>query len=566
MKLVRLKINDDFRGIKKGFEISFFNINSNKAPFEFNPYCLVGRNGSGKSNILEALANIFYHIECVYLNYKPRGFEKSLKSNLGFDAVQSSPNAFEIEYLIPVSWSLSEEETNETETSWNDLNYAHIKIVKKQKERPEIEIINYKNFANQPKTPDRIMAKQVLPELVIGYSSGENEVLSLPFFKMRFIHFDEYSDILTRRYDYKKPEGRMMYIDSQYSQTILLSNFLMQDKKYLKPFTDNIEGLGILGIEQFRVIIQKTVIQRYKPEVIETFSNEDKTDKSKLSVELTTLIKPSIEKLKKCCTIYFEDVHNLILDFWVDEELKKAFKREFISPLDLFRTFQILHTLNLYDVSQQSKNDIYNSDSLYVNETVPILPSHKRVFRIKDFTVFKEGTKKTLLTKSLSDGEHQFLHTMGICLLLRDSNALFLLDEPETHFNPDWRSKFISTLKSCFKEDKSILKDILITTHSPFIISDCKKENVKWIVKEKKDAPERVTLNTFGTSITKLMHEFFGKGRQIADLSWNEMLVELKSDDINALNDALSKFGESHEKNMILQKLNKLILDKDLES
>jgi len=565
MKLLRLKLTEDFRGLRNNFEISFFDLSSNKDPFEFNPYCLVGRNGSGKSNVLEALANIFYHIECINLNFKPRGFERTQKNNKGFDATMSSPNSFELEYLIPVSWDLVDRTWDESTNSWDSLNYAHIKIVKNKSERPLISIVNHSDFTNQPKIPDRIIIKQILPEFIIGYSSGENEVLSLPFFKMRFIHFDEYADILTRRYDYKRPEGRLMYIDSQFSQTILLSNFLMQDKKHLKPFTDKKNGLGILGIERFRILIQKNVVQKYKPEVIETFTVEEKSDKANFNVELTTLIRPALDKLISCCTAYNEDDSNLILDFWVDDALRASFKKSFTSSLDLFRTFQILHTLNLYDVSYQSKNDLYNSASLYVNETVPTLPSHKRIFRIKDFTVHKKESKKTLLTKSLSDGEHQYLHTMGICLLLRESNSLFLLDEPETHFNPDWRSKFISILKSCLKEDKNVLRDILITTHSPFLISDCKKENVKWLSTENKSGPNEVTINTFGTSITKLMNEFFGKGRQIADLSWHKMLEELKSDDITSLNDALSKFGESHEKNMILQKLNKLILERGVE-
>jgi restriction system-associated AAA family ATPase len=565
MKLIKLKISEDFRGIKSGFKINFFDSNSNSDPAEFSPYCFVGRNGSGKSNILEALANIFYHIECIYLNYKPRSFEKTQKSLKGFDPFACSPNAFDLEYLIPVNWNKDKNVFNDESLKWEDRNYAHIKITKTANDRPLIEIVNYDWYRDIAKTPDRILTKQILPEIVIGYSSGENEVLSLPFFKMRFINFDEYSDILTKQLDYQRPEGRLIYVDSQYSQAILLANFLMQEKKFLKPFADEITGIGITGIEQVRIILQKHVYQKYKNVVIETFNIEDQTDKSKINVELTSLIRPAIDRLIKCCTIHHEDDENLTLDFWVDEDLKTAFKNEFLSPLDLFRTFQILHTLNLYEVRHQTKSDIYNSNSLYVNETVPILPSNKRVFRIKDFTVYKKGASKTLLTKSLSDGEHQYLHTMGICMLLRKSNVLFLLDEPETHFNPDWRSKFISTLKSCFKFEENTLRDILITTHSPFIISDCKQENVKWFVKENRLGPEKVTLNTYGTSIIKLMHEFYGKNRQIADLSWNEMLKDLKSESINDLNESLSKFGESFEKNMIIQKLNKLIIDRNLE-
>ena len=41
-----------------------------------NPYCIVGRNGSGKSNILELLASIFYNIELSLLVYKPPVFEQ----------------------------------------------------------------------------------------------------------------------------------------------------------------------------------------------------------------------------------------------------------------------------------------------------------------------------------------------------------------------------------------------------------------------------------------------------------------------------------------------------------
>lgn len=559
MKLLRLKINDDFRGVHKSFEIPFFDLKSNKDPFEFNPYCLVGRNGSGKSNILEALANIFYHLECIYLNNKPDRFEKTKRRQTGFDATVCSPNAFELEYLIPVSWAMVDKTFAEMEdTTWNDLKYAHIKVVKDVGKRPEIEIVNHKTFTNQGKKPDRIIAKQILPQLVIGYSSGENEVLSLPFFKMRFIHFDEYADILTKKFDYNTPEGRMLYVDNQYSQAILLSNFLMQDKKYLKPFTDIKEGIGILGVEQFRIIIQKHVYRKYKEEVLKTFPEEDLKDKSKINVELTTLIRTSIDKLIKCSTVHYESKHNedsqnIILDFWVDDELKKIFKKEFISPLDLFRTFQVFHTLNLYDVSTSLKDDLYSSNSLFVNETVPILPSDKRVFRIKDFTVYKRGAKKAIYTKSLSDGEHQFLHTMGICLLLRDMNALFLFDEPETHFNPDWRSKFISTLKSCLKEDKNVLRDLLITTHSPFIVSDCQPENVLWFKRKDKIKLEEVNFNTFGASVNTLTLKLFEKQETISDLAKKEIEKLLtrfnNGEDVKQLiEEVTTEIGDSVEK------------------
>jgi len=65
MKLLRLKVNVPFRSLAGGFEIVFLREWDYGRCSEFHPYCLAGLNGSGKSNVLEALAAIFYHIECI---------------------------------------------------------------------------------------------------------------------------------------------------------------------------------------------------------------------------------------------------------------------------------------------------------------------------------------------------------------------------------------------------------------------------------------------------------------------------------------------------------------------
>ena len=187
MKLIRLKIDDPkgFRSFQPGFEIRFLKeLNFDKLD-EFNPYVIAGRNGSGKSNILEVLASIFYHIECCHLNYRPDNFEYDEETNPnGFRAEFAALNAFEIEYFF--------------------------------------------------------------------YSSGQNEILSLPFFKMRFIHYDEYIDSIKNQTGYStQPEGRLVFLDNDFSQAVLLSNFLLQDKEILKPFEQE------LGIEDIKEIVLK---------------------------------------------------------------------------------------------------------------------------------------------------------------------------------------------------------------------------------------------------------------------------------------------------------------------
>ncbi|MGD1844392.1 MAG: hypothetical protein ACFB10_03250 [Salibacteraceae bacterium] len=41
----------------------------------------------------------------------------------------------------------------------------------------------------------------------------------------------------------------------------------------------------------------------------------------------------------------------------------------------------------------------------------------------------------------MSDGEHQFNQIIGTMMLLETPGCLLLLDEPDTHFNPKWRSR-----------------------------------------------------------------------------------------------------------------------------
>src|SRR5690606_10641300 len=114
--------------------------------------------------------------------------------------------------------------------------------------------------------------------------------------------------------------------------------------------------------------------------------------------------------------------------------------------------------------------------------------SHERIARFKDSRLIKSGVAEKVYLKNLSDGEHQLLHTIGLCLLFRHEPALFLLDEPETHLNPDWRASYISTLRDALEADESsqrVMREVLLTSHSPFIISDCQQENVLIFKKEK---------------------------------------------------------------------------------
>jgi restriction system-associated AAA family ATPase len=546
LKLIRLKIDDPkgFRSFQPGFEIRFLKeLNFDKID-EFNPYVIAGRNGSGKSNILEVLASIFYHIECCHLNYRPDNFEYDEETNPnGFRAELAAPDAFVIEYFFPFSWD-------------RQTSNARILIKKESQKEPEVHWINRGDFEDKKETKlSSIEIKKFLPSYIIGYSSGQNEILSLPFFKMRFIHYDEYKDSIKNQTGYRtQPEGRLVFLDNDFSQAVLLSNLLLQDKEILKPFD---QELGIEDIKTFRIII-RTHIKSFDEDFPKTLleENEDEFGETYKTLKITQQLQTAIDKLKKCstCQYYEYSSEMLYLDYKVNAATKEAFNLHFGNPIDLFKTFQILLTLNLFSVSENLKKELYESSSLYVNETVPVLPSDERIFRFKDFVLKKKGISGTVYNKSLSDGEHQFLHAIGLSLLFREENALILLDEPETHFNPDWRAKFISTLRDCFKTGhaSTTMREMLITTHTPYMISDSRPEHVLLCDKSFTTNNIKVTnpdFNTLGASINKITMKAFGKLETIG--GYAETLLD----------DIKKRFEAGESKQALLDEVNALLGD-----
>jgi restriction system-associated AAA family ATPase len=179
----------------------------------------------------------------------------------------------------------------------------------------------------------------------------------------------------------------------------------------------------------------------------------------------------------------------------------------------------------------------------------------------------KHGVAQPMMLKELSDGEHQLLHSLGLCLLFRATNSLFLLDEPETHFNPDWRANFITRLRQCLPGTGDVGQEMLITTHTPFLISDSKPEKVLVFTKDETTDAVSIThpnYNTLGASINKITMNTFGKRETIGAYA-QELLDKLRTrfdsgnEDTSALiNEINHELGDSVEKILLI----KAIIDK----
>lgn len=591
MKLLRLKITDPagFRSLSCGFEHHFrteLSLQDELAQAnDFAPFVCAGPNGSGKSNLLEALAAIFFQLEVLRVR---RSF---LPEALQDEAPDVSPVAFELDYLIraPAEYR-----------SPDSPQWAKVGVWKKAGESVRIQWENQGDFSTDVYEAFKGgHADILLPQYVLGYSSGENEILSLTFFKMRFVQFDEYWNALTRQLSYPgHPETRLAYLDSGFSQAILLCNLLFQDEATLQPFR---EDVGIEALREFRIILRRSI--ELRPEQLAAFASEDENARQSLEdivkgnpalhaetdelgntryrLNLLQLLEGDersslmVSALRRCATLsYIDDASDtLVLDYWVNEATREAFRENFNvdgsadrSALALFQAFQVLLTLNLYSVSDELKTDLYTSTSHYVSETVPTLASDQRIMRFKFVRFTKKGVAEPMMLKEFSDGEHQLLHSLGLCLLFRDTNSLFLLDEPETHFNPDWRANFISRLRQCLPGNGEFAQEMLITTHTPFLISDSKPDKVLVFAKDKSSGAVSIShppYNTLGASINKITMSTFGKretigGHAQALLEALRARFELGTEDKEALiTEIHQQLGDSVEKVLLI----KAILD-----
>jgi restriction system-associated AAA family ATPase len=578
MKLIRLKITDPegYRSLQSGFEYHFRKEWQWKAELDtthdFAPFVCAGPNGSGKSNLLEALAAIFYQLEILRSrrNFLPDSFLSDAPEDMDkLDDILGKPTGFELEYLISVPKEYLAATIN------TPTKLAHVRAVKKPKMPIQLFWWNADEFNTS--SVDSVGEKErefLLPDYVLGYSSGENEVLSLPFFKMRFVQYDEYWQALTQQNGYSgRPDSRMIYLDNSFSQAILLCNLLFESESNLASFR---EDVGITALNEFRIILKRSIpiptmaTNQFGEKNPSLYENPITGDYQANLLKLLEAdsnsadnFDPIITRLKRCATCWFEDeaTDSLYLDYKVNQATYLAFQNSFASALELFQALQVLLTLNLYSVSEQLKSDLYQSDSLYVGETVPSLPSDERIMRIKNFWVSKSGLAEPVLLKSFSDGEHQLLHTLGLCLLFKDTNSLFLLDEPETHFNPQWRANFISRLQQSLSGSHN--QEMLITTNTPFLISDSTPDKVLVFDKDQENGKvsiDKPKYNTLGASINLIAMETFKKhetiGRRANDILQHLLSSEFLSEDPHVLvKRIIDTLGDSIERSFAIQEV-----------
>lgn len=244
--------------------------------------------------------------------------------------------------------------------------------------------------------------------------------------------------------------------------------------------------------------------------------------------------------------------------------------RQTLAFLELRQFSEKQYTIE--DFAKSIREIIDNGKWRYID----LIPPH--CFVVDILLKEKDSTKEAYSFSKLSSGEKQLVYTISTILYhIRNLNSIkgnirrlkynhinIILDEIELYFHPEFQRQFVNNLiRSIQNLQFNIASvNILLATHSPFILSDIPKQNVLFLEYGKTIA-EKMQENTFGANIhTLLQNGFFLNGVPIGDFAKhkiNEMFAKLhKGECSNELFNEILLVGEPFIKSQLLKKYNEL--------
>jgi AAA15 family ATPase/GTPase len=190
-----------------------------------------------------------------------------------------------------------------------------------------------------------------------------------------------------------------------------------------------------------------------------------------------------------------------------------------IQTLNYIRNYEI-HvdklTLDQY-IPYIKKTKFKNLDDIIENLPPPFFQQEIWLYRDKNY-------KKEIKLSSLSSGERQFIYTVSTIVYhtknllsvqqssrIRYRNINLVLDEVEICFHPEYQRKFVGQLIELFRRlnlTRNCSFNIIIVTHSPFILSDIPKNNILYMA-DGEQVREEGLINPFAANLNDILYQSF---------------------------------------------------------
>lgn len=387
---------------------------------------VIGWNGTGKSNVLEALTIIFRDL--IQGNRRPDfAYDLAYRMGSGEDTfyinVSADPDRTQEPLIIHVA-SESEARGDGTLTPFIEGEPETSPLRGKK--------LSLKAFFDEP-------AKH-LPHHVFAYYSGESERL--------YEVFKPYLEGFDRRLRQGKDPGlkRLFYALPVHSQFVLLA-FLIQQSGDVRDFLAD-----HLGIDPDEGIESVLFVLRQPP--WKSKEGDPRFWNAK------GVVADFLSRLQDIALAPIETNRSVPVSLWNNKKLE--FKYLFVKDIASLKKL----------VGEQRPAEFFRDlESTHVSQLIEEVRIKVRLKKDDGTVTFRE----------LSEGEQQLFTVLGLLRFTAESESLFLLDEPDTHLNPRWAVDYLSYLRKFAGENGGEREDshILLTTHNPMAIAELVKEQVQ---------------------------------------------------------------------------------------
>lgn len=408
---------------------------------------VIGWNGTGKSNVLEALAIIFRDL-------------------IGKKRVPAF--AFQLSYRMGTGERLRHIHIDADPDREKDLYQIHVakddeargknSIIPIPEGEPEISALRGNTIKFSAFVADD---SRYLPHYVFSYYSGESP-------RMHEV-FRPYLE----RYDSKLRNGedpglkRLFYAMPVHSQFVLLA-FLIQQSDVVRKFLDDHLGLDPNeGIESVLFVLKQPGWSKKRGKKKISGDGDDRFWGSK------GVVQTFLDRLQNVALAPIRITRDKQLTLWNKEGTE--FQYLFVKDIDALRRL----------VGDQKPSAFFRDlESTHVSELIEEVRIRVRLKKNNGSVTFRE----------LSEGEQQLLTVLGLLRFTAEDESLFLLDEPDTHLNPRWSVDYISYLKQFIASGtrQEETSHILLTTHNPLAIAELDREQVQILRMTKQDDQRRI--------------------------------------------------------------------------
>ena len=468
---------------------------------------VIGWNGAGTSNVIEALVIIFRDLD---LQKKPY-----------FD--------YKLEYICRGNRVvISAKKTDAKKEQYNVLIHP-------EGEPDNVIVDKYTEFFKNKE-------REYLPSNVFGYYSGPSDRLATHFYD----HQRKFREQLLnqRNYNYDAntlPLRHLFYAQKVHSNFVLLSFFLRDDKKVIEFLKKN---FFIEGLESVLFVLKKP-----------DWKGPDNGDPRFWNA--SGVVKPFLDRLINAA------LAPMTKTISIPHPLKPRpdkVESKFLYLKDL----KAVRQSGLDDNGEPLTAEDYFKllESIYFSDLI-----HEVIIRVK--VRDKNGVEESLTFRELSEGEQQLITVLGLLRFTRDKESLFLLDEPDTHLNPAWSMEYINFLKKIAGFNLDARKEevapgavdnshIVLATHDPVVISGLDKSQIQ-IMKRNEDTlkvfSEPPSISPKGLGISGILtSEMFGLRSDLdagtlklvdrhVELLGKELLTKSDAAEIHSITVELDKLG-----------------------